>query len=56
VLAFNDTGKKLLREIKKKSEISVLSRITKKDVYNHPQLQMELYCNEVYDFIKKTNV
>lgn len=56
VLAFNDTGKKLLREIKKKSEISVLSRITKKDVYQHPQLQTELYCNEVYDFIKKTNL
>ena len=53
VLAYNETGQKILREIRKKSEIPVFSRITKKDIYEHPQLQKELLCNEIYNLAKK---
>lgn len=48
VLAHNETGQKILREIRKKSTLSVFSKITKKDIYEHPQLQKELLCNEIY--------
>ncbi len=53
VLAFNDKGQKILREIRKKSQIPVFSRITKNDIDAHPQLQKELFCNEVYQLTKK---
>ncbi len=52
VLAYNENGQKILREIRKKSQIPVFSRITKKDIYMHPQLQKELFCNEVYQLTK----
>lgn len=52
VLAYNENGRKILREIRRKSQIPVFSRITKKDVYQYPQLQKELYCNEIYELAK----
>ncbi len=56
VLAYNETGQKLLREIRKKSDFPVFSRITKKDIFTHPQLQKELSCNELYELAKKINL
>ena len=53
VLAYNETGQKLLRKIRKTSEIPVFSRITKKDIFSHPQLQKELLCNEIYQLAQK---
>lgn len=53
VLAYNDNGRKLLRKIKEKSKIAVFSRLTKKDILNHPQLQNELLHNEIYNMAKQ---
>ncbi len=53
VLAYNETGQKLLRNIKQNSKIQIFSRITKKDIFSHPQLQKELFCNEIYELAKK---
>lgn len=53
VLAYNENGRKILRNIKRSSDFPVLSRITKKDVYMHPQLKKELFCNEIYELAKK---
>lgn len=53
VLAYNETGQKMLRNIKQQSSIPVFSRITKKDIFSYPQLQKELLCNEIYEMAKK---
>ena len=56
VLAYNETGQKILRNIKQNSKIPVFSRITKKDIFSHPQLQHELFCNEIYELAKKKSL
>ncbi|MBQ7951077.1 MAG: nucleotidyltransferase family protein [Clostridia bacterium] len=48
VLAFNETGQKLLKKMKKTAEIKIYSRITKTDIATNIQLQKELFCNEIY--------
>lgn len=53
VLAFSETGQKLLKHIKKSSELTVYSRITKADIYNNPQLQKEIFCNEIYSYAQQ---
>lgn len=47
VLASNETGNKLLKSIKKTATIPVLSRITKKDIYNIPFLKEELITEDI---------
>lgn len=54
VLAFNETGQKFLKEIKKKSQIKIYSKITKKDLYNDKLLQEELRINEIRKIIDWT--
>ena len=56
VLAYNETGQKILRNIRKNSDFPVFSRITKKDIFIHPQLQKELVCNELYELAKKMSL
>ncbi len=48
VLAFNETGQKLLKTMKKTAVINVYSRITKANILENSQLQKELFCNEIY--------
>lgn len=48
VLAFTETGRKLLKELKKTTNIKLYSRITKADILENSQLQKELFCNEIY--------
>lgn len=49
VLAFTETGQKLLRNIKKKASLAVYSRITKSDIAFNHQLQKEIICNEIFN-------
>lgn len=51
VLAHNDNGRKILRKMKNTSRIPIFSKITKKDLYEYPQLQKELLCNELFKTI-----
>ena len=48
VLAFSETGKSLLKTMKKTADIKVYSRITKSDISENSQLQKEIFCNELY--------
>lgn len=47
VLAFNETGQKFLKETKKKSEIKIYSKITKKDLCENILLAEEIRINEI---------
>ena len=47
VLASGETGNKLLKKAKKTSSIQILSRITKKDIYNIPFLREEIITEKI---------
>ena len=47
VLAANETGKKILAQLRKTAKIPILNRITKKDLYNIPFLAEEIKVNRI---------
>lgn len=48
VLAFTETGQKLLKKARKTASVTIYSRIKKPDIFQNRQLQKELFCNEIF--------
>jgi predicted nucleotidyltransferase len=51
LIAMTKTGQAFLSSTKKKHNIKVYSKITKKDIFTNLQLKKELTCNSIYNII-----
>ncbi len=53
VLALTKTGQQYIKSIKDSASVTIYSRISKKEIFQNPQLKKELYCNEIYSLAQE---